>query len=251
MLPRPLSLPEVSELLRDGFNKSVARELYAQGEEVVIWVMLQLAVLATTPFPAPTPRSLDTPPAGASTPSAIAGVNPADHELASYGLRRVNLSQNRHIQDAITRGVPLGAYDNATALGVYRTGQDINLTGKGGNYTARRTSRRGVPEYYVEYPDGSYHTMSGNDLSDYMAQRGMRFGSSGFVEPMSVMGTGDDNMPADPGHWRAGESRESWQKRQKGISNNLISCIIFFFFLFLGLFPFLGLIFLFSMGSFF
>jgi hypothetical protein len=36
MFPRPLSLPEVSELLRDGFNESVVRELYAQGEEVVI-----------------------------------------------------------------------------------------------------------------------------------------------------------------------------------------------------------------------
>jgi hypothetical protein len=46
MLPRPLSLPEISDLLRDGFNATVARELYAQGEEVVVWVMLQLAVLA-------------------------------------------------------------------------------------------------------------------------------------------------------------------------------------------------------------
>jgi hypothetical protein len=46
MLHSPLSLPEVSDLLRDGFNESVARELYAQGEKVVIWVMLQLAVLA-------------------------------------------------------------------------------------------------------------------------------------------------------------------------------------------------------------
>jgi hypothetical protein len=45
-MPPPLSLPEVSALLRDGFNETIARELYAQGEEVVIWVMLQLAVLA-------------------------------------------------------------------------------------------------------------------------------------------------------------------------------------------------------------
>jgi hypothetical protein len=33
-------------LLRDGFEEAVARNLYAQGEEVVVWVMLQLAVLA-------------------------------------------------------------------------------------------------------------------------------------------------------------------------------------------------------------
>jgi transposase-like protein len=49
MLHHPLSLlslPEVSDLLRDGFNETIARELYAQGEEVVVWVMLQLAVLA-------------------------------------------------------------------------------------------------------------------------------------------------------------------------------------------------------------
>jgi hypothetical protein len=46
MLRRPLSLPEISELLRDGFNETIARDLYAQGEEVVVWVMLQLAVLA-------------------------------------------------------------------------------------------------------------------------------------------------------------------------------------------------------------
>jgi hypothetical protein len=46
MFPCPLSLPEVSELLRDGFNETVARELYSRGEAVVVWVMLQLAVLA-------------------------------------------------------------------------------------------------------------------------------------------------------------------------------------------------------------
>jgi len=33
-------------LLVDGFNEETARELYAQGEEIAIFVMLQLATLA-------------------------------------------------------------------------------------------------------------------------------------------------------------------------------------------------------------
>jgi hypothetical protein len=45
MVPYPLSIPDISELLRDGFDEAVARNLYAQGEEVVFWVMLQLAAL--------------------------------------------------------------------------------------------------------------------------------------------------------------------------------------------------------------
>jgi hypothetical protein len=46
MVPYSLSIPDISELLRDGFDEAVARDLYSQGEEVVVWVMLQLAVLA-------------------------------------------------------------------------------------------------------------------------------------------------------------------------------------------------------------
>ena len=46
MLDRAFPNLDISDLLRTGFDESVARELYAQGEEVVIWVMLQLAVLA-------------------------------------------------------------------------------------------------------------------------------------------------------------------------------------------------------------
>jgi hypothetical protein len=41
-----LCIPDISELLRNGFDEAVARDLYAQGEAVVVWVMLQLAVLA-------------------------------------------------------------------------------------------------------------------------------------------------------------------------------------------------------------
>ncbi|MDR2754694.1 MAG: hypothetical protein LBC20_03220 [Planctomycetaceae bacterium] len=32
-------------MLRDGFDETVARELYARGEGVVVWVMLQLVAL--------------------------------------------------------------------------------------------------------------------------------------------------------------------------------------------------------------
>jgi hypothetical protein len=46
LFPYSLSIPDISELLRDGFNEAVARNLYAPGEEIVVWVMLQLAVLA-------------------------------------------------------------------------------------------------------------------------------------------------------------------------------------------------------------
>jgi hypothetical protein len=43
----PVSLPDISTLLSGDFDEAAARELYAQGEEVVVWVMLQLAALAT------------------------------------------------------------------------------------------------------------------------------------------------------------------------------------------------------------
>jgi transposase-like protein len=46
MLSPPSVEFDISDLLRNGFDESVARELYACGEEVVVWVMLQLAVLA-------------------------------------------------------------------------------------------------------------------------------------------------------------------------------------------------------------
>jgi hypothetical protein len=40
------SVPDISSLLRDGFDETTTRELYAQGEEIAIWGMLQLAALA-------------------------------------------------------------------------------------------------------------------------------------------------------------------------------------------------------------
>ncbi|MDR0611856.1 MAG: hypothetical protein LBG58_17245 [Planctomycetaceae bacterium] len=61
MLACSLSDFDISEILRNGFDESVAREKYAQGEEVVVWVMLQLAVLAqgtsaqSCPIPPSTP----------------------------------------------------------------------------------------------------------------------------------------------------------------------------------------------------
>jgi hypothetical protein len=41
MLSSPSVEFDISDLLRNGFDESVARELYACGEEVVVWVMLQ------------------------------------------------------------------------------------------------------------------------------------------------------------------------------------------------------------------
>jgi hypothetical protein len=46
LFPYSLSIPDISELLRDGFDEAVARNLFAPGEEVVVRVMLQFAVLA-------------------------------------------------------------------------------------------------------------------------------------------------------------------------------------------------------------
>jgi hypothetical protein len=81
MLPHLLSLPEVSDLLRDGFNESVARELYAQGEEVVIWVMLQLAVLAQQKAGQSCEVSLSTP-SGSHRPPPEKITRQESHRLA-------------------------------------------------------------------------------------------------------------------------------------------------------------------------
>ena len=55
-----ISVPDNSALL-DDFDEETARKFYAQGEEIVVWVMLQLAALAkrgetTDPHPS-TPSS--------------------------------------------------------------------------------------------------------------------------------------------------------------------------------------------------
>jgi transposase len=46
MPKRTPSAPDIRSLLEDGFNEATARSLYAQGEEVVIFALLQLAALA-------------------------------------------------------------------------------------------------------------------------------------------------------------------------------------------------------------
>ena len=43
------SFPDIAALLAGGFNEETARSLFAQGEEVAIFVMLQLAALAMKP----------------------------------------------------------------------------------------------------------------------------------------------------------------------------------------------------------
>jgi RNase P subunit RPR2 len=42
----PNSEPDIRSLLENGFNEEIARSLYAQGEAVVIFVLMQLAALA-------------------------------------------------------------------------------------------------------------------------------------------------------------------------------------------------------------
>ena len=46
MPKRTHGLPDIGLLLADGFCEETARSLYAQGEEIVIFVMMQLAALA-------------------------------------------------------------------------------------------------------------------------------------------------------------------------------------------------------------
>ena len=43
------SFPDIQALLAGGFSEETARSLYAQGEEVAIFAMLQLAALAMNP----------------------------------------------------------------------------------------------------------------------------------------------------------------------------------------------------------
>ena len=46
MPKRKRGLPDIASLLEGGFNEETARLLYAQGEEIAIFVMMQLAALA-------------------------------------------------------------------------------------------------------------------------------------------------------------------------------------------------------------
>ena len=46
MRKRTRGLPDIASLLEGGFNEETARFLYAQGEEIAIFVMMQLAALA-------------------------------------------------------------------------------------------------------------------------------------------------------------------------------------------------------------
>ena len=46
MVKKGGSFPDIAALLAGGFNEETARSLFAQGEEVAIFVMLQLAALA-------------------------------------------------------------------------------------------------------------------------------------------------------------------------------------------------------------
>ena len=46
MLKRKSQIPDIRTLLQDGFDEETARRLYAQGEEIAIFVMMQLAALA-------------------------------------------------------------------------------------------------------------------------------------------------------------------------------------------------------------
>ena len=46
MVKRKSQTPDVHVLLQDGFSEETARQLYAQGEEIAIFVMMQLAALA-------------------------------------------------------------------------------------------------------------------------------------------------------------------------------------------------------------
>ena len=46
MPKRTRGLPDIASLLAGGFNEETARLLYAQGEEIAIFVMMQLTALA-------------------------------------------------------------------------------------------------------------------------------------------------------------------------------------------------------------
>ena len=46
MTTSPPPQPDIRSLLENGFNEETARSLYAQGEAVVIFALLQLAALA-------------------------------------------------------------------------------------------------------------------------------------------------------------------------------------------------------------
>jgi len=46
MTTRPPPQPDIRSLLASGFNEETARALYAQGEAVVVFALLQLAALA-------------------------------------------------------------------------------------------------------------------------------------------------------------------------------------------------------------
>ena len=49
MVKKGGTFPDVQALLAGGFSEETARSLYAQGEEVAIFVMLQLVALAMNP----------------------------------------------------------------------------------------------------------------------------------------------------------------------------------------------------------
>ena len=46
MTTSPPSQPDIRSLLENGFDEETARSLYAQGEAVVVFVLMQLAELA-------------------------------------------------------------------------------------------------------------------------------------------------------------------------------------------------------------
>ena len=48
MAKRTPQMPDIASLLKSGFTEETARALYAQGEEIATYVMLQLAALAVT-----------------------------------------------------------------------------------------------------------------------------------------------------------------------------------------------------------
>ena len=94
----PVSEPDILSLLENGFNEETARSLYAQGEAVVIFALMQLAALALKSSESNDPHTHCT-----KTNTDFSRANPSRTmrplglEPRTYGLKvRVNYTAEKH-----------------------------------------------------------------------------------------------------------------------------------------------------------
>jgi hypothetical protein len=166
----------------------------------------------------PTDASLPKPQQQPTPPSA----NPKDENLSQYGLRRRNWENSRATQQAIETGEVLTPHDNLRVLGGAGR-QPITVTDGRGSYTIRRGNAPGAiadTQWTVRGPDGKTQVMTGREASEFMTNNNLSFTQYNSVEAMPVNTFNESTMPQDT-HWRAGESREQWQNRQRDYDNQM------------------------------